>query len=363
MTHRQRFLETMAFGRPDRPFRWESLGFWGATIRRWETEGLPRGVAPERYFEFDPREDVPVNSGFTNCGFCPGFEEKILEENSSTVVRRDGDGIVKRERKDNPELSMPQFLEFPVKTRKDFEELKSRLDPATPERCGEAFRSAVQRYKTRDFPVTLLVCGAFGFPRNLFGVERLLVTYYDDPQLIEDILEHWVFMYKGIFRRVLSEIDVDMLLIWEDMCFKNGPLISPAMFRRFMLEPYREVISEAKRFGVPVIMVDTDGDARLLIPLFVEAGVNALIPFEAAAGMDPVPLREKYGRSFAIVGGIDKRALSGTIEDVEREVLSKVPRLLETGGYIPCLDHSAPPDIPFRNFARFVELARSCATV
>lgn len=348
----------MLFGRPDRGFRWESLGFWGETVRAWRQQGLPEDWSPEAYFEFDPFADLPVASGFTVTPYSPPFEHQVLAEDDFSITYRSNQGILLRERKEKPELSMPQFLDFPVKAPEDFEALLWRLDPSDPDRLPQDFHQRLPEWRQRDYPLFLRICGAFGHPRNLLGLERLLVTYYDDPQFVHRILDHWAGFYEALFDRVLSQVTVDLLMIWEDMCYKAGPLIGPALFREFMLPYYHRVIDCARQFGVPIIMVDTDGNFWDLLPLFLEAGVNMMMPFEIAASMEPLEVRKQVGKRLAILGGIDKRALRADKRAVEAEVERKVPPLVAQGGFIPCLDHTAPPDIPFENFAHLVRCLR-----
>jgi len=57
-------------------------------------------------------------------------------------------------------------------------------------------------------------------------------------------------------------------------------------------------------------------------------------------------------------GGIDKRELTGGKQEIEAEVMRKVPQLLSRGGYIPGVDHGTPSDVPFANFCYLVELLR-----
>jgi uroporphyrinogen decarboxylase len=139
------------------------------------------------------------------------------------------------------------------------------------------------------------------------------------------------------------------------MAYKNGPLMSPKQFREFMLPSYKKLTSFLRKNGIDVILVDTDGDARLLIPLLLEGGVNGIYPLEVQAGMDAVALRKEYGKRLLLIGNIDKRAIAKGKEAIEREIKSKLPYLKEEGGYIPSLDHEVPPDIPYQNYMYYLE--------
>ena len=115
------------------------------------------------------------------------------------------------------------------------------------------------------------------------------------------------------------------------------------------------------RYGVDIITLDSDGEFEVLIPLFLEVGVTGIWPLEIAAGMDPVSLRKKYGKNLALSGGIDKRALAKDKKAIEQELMSKIPYLVEQGGYIPTIDHAVPPDISLKNFMYYLNLKNKLA--
>jgi len=138
------------------------------------------------------------------------------------------------------------------------------------------------------------------------------------------------------------------------MAFKNGPLIGPGQFRDFMIEPYGILIDAARECGVPIIDVDSDGDIRLLIDLWLEAGVTMLHPFEAAAGMDVVEISRRYGKRLAMRGGVDKRALARGRTAIDAE-LQRIRPAFDAGGYIPHVDHSVPPDVSFDDYRYYLD--------
>ena len=137
------------------------------------------------------------------------------------------------------------------------------------------------------------------------------------------------------------------------MAYKTGPLIDPRVFRKFAFPHYRRVVEWLHSRGIKHIGLDSDGNISELVPLWLEAGINLLWPFEVEAGMDVIEVRAKYGHDLALVGGIEKRWRGGG-EAMRREVETVMP-VVEDGGYIPELDHSAPPDISWAYFCEYIE--------
>ncbi|UCD56802.1 MAG: hypothetical protein JSV16_13405 [Candidatus Hydrogenedentota bacterium] len=360
MNARERFRATCKFESVDRPFRFESLGFWPETIARWHKEGLPEEAEELTaliHFGMDLRMIINLGN-FENPGLFPLFEEEVVEETDQYRIKRDQVGAVIKEFKSG-QSALPQFLEFPVKDMRTFEGIKWRLDPSTPERLGEDWEySAPIYYNESDMPVFVYTCGLFGTARHLLGFENLMLAYYDMPELVHAIGEQWVTLYTTLLEQVAASAEVDAIDFWEDMAYRNGPMIGPDTFREFMLPYYKRVIDCARSLGIEILALDSDGNINALIPLFLEAGINMLYPFEVQAGMDIRDVRSKYGKQLAIQGGLDKRKLALDFDAIREEVESKVPTLLRGGGYIPAIDHACPPDVSLENFEFFLKLVR-----
>ncbi len=355
MNDRERYLATMRFQPVDRPPLLAG-GPWAETLARWRQEGLPLVMSVPEYFGYDRIERAPVDFRFV-----PPFPKTVVAEDDFTVTYLNDEGVVLRDRRDNWELSMPAFIEFPVKTREDFRRLRPRLDPASPERLPPGWPEHCARWRGRTWTLELMgdrVGGFYGPLRGMMGLEALSYAFHDDPALVEEMMDAKLHLMLGVIERVLADTTVDRFVFWEDMAGKAGPLISPATFRRLMVPRYRAVTDYLRSRGVEQVWVDSDGDVRQLIPLWLEAGVNGVYPMEVQSGMDVLELRREYGRDLLMSGGIDKKALARDRRAIREEVMRKVPTLVESGGYIPAVDHSVPPDVPFANFRYYVRLLR-----
>ena len=352
MTPRERYLATFSFEAVDKPFV-RAIGGWRETTERWRREGWD-GQSLDDIFG----TDVVLGTG-VYYGPVPRFEHEVLEEDDSTLVYVNHEGIVMREFKDYAgNSSMPQFVRFPVENDEDFDRIRAeRLGLSFEERTGDGWPQTVEALKTRTDPLMNFADrwgGFFGPLRNLMGVENLCIAFYDNPALVERMMDQRVEAMIAITDRVLDEVEIDTFAFWEDMGFKTASLLGPKHFRKFMVPRYREVTEWVRSRGVKHVGVDSDGDVSELIPLWLEAGLDIVWPHEVAAGMDVVALRREYGKDLNLIGGIDKRVVATGGEAMRAEV-DRVMPVVESGGYIPELDHSAPPDISWGNMCEYME--------
>ncbi len=368
---RERFLRTLRFQSVDRPPNFE-LGFWGHTLERFVSEGMPREAADyssdgkgsctdafygHPFFGIEHQECLPIDFGPM-----PSYEYKVIEENERYIVYRDTQGITARSLKTNTvrgtRWSMDQYLDFPVKNREDFEEMKQRYDPHDPKRYPSNWSDLVERYRERDCPLALNHIGTLGFyglGRFWMGTHGLSKAFFQNPRLVHDMFDFIADFIIGVSRRALADTQLDCVQFFEDFAGNSGPLFSPRIFKEFMLPRYKRVTDFLRKHGVDIIFLDSDGNVEVLLPLLIEAGITVLWPLEVAAGMNPLKIRREYGHDLALMGGIDKREIAKDKKAVKHEVMGKLPQLVADGGYIPMIDHIVPPDVSYRNFLFYLK--------
>ena len=365
LTARERWRRTLE-GKPVDRIPSMEIGLWPQTVKRWCGEGLPRDVhigsllAGNDYFGLDRLEflDVSVRP-------IPPFDVETIEETERHRVFRDDRGVIRKRLKTGETggvaMSMDQFLDFPVKNRDDFRALKKRHNPHSPARYPDFWKDRVEELRRRTYPLFLTKDGSFGLYWHLrlfLGTEGISYAFYDDPRLVEEMLDFWVDFFIESMGRALRDVDIDCFCFSEDLAGKSGPLISPEMFRRLLLPRYRTIVDFLGSHGVDFIFTTSDGDTRPVIPLWMEAGVNAHWPLEVAAGMDVMELRSLFGDELILIGGIDKRVLARDRAAIDEELKRKIPPMLEKGRYIPTIDHTVPPDVPYDNWMYYLELKK-----
>jgi len=305
-------------------------------------------------FDTDPRPVVvPVNYGP-----CPSLE-RILEKDDKFVVYFDKWGVKRRDFMHGE--SMSEFLEFPVRNRDDWEEYRDRyLDPENPDRFPPGWEESCAGFAEKGLPVHIGYypdVGLFGCLRWILGDEDMLVGFYTMPDLIRDILDHLTGLWLTLFGRVVARARVDIVHMFEDLCGRQGPLISPEMWLDFFAPHYRRLKAFADRHNIPLFSVDTDGNPGKLIEPMMSTGVNYMWPFEVAAGCDVNEVRRLH-QGLSLMGGIDKRVLAEDHAAIDRE-LDRVRPVVEDGRYIPETDHSIPDNVSWDNYRYFADRLRS----
>ncbi len=323
------------------------LGYipWGGAMDRWRSESGNPDLDIVKELGFERSFVIPQ----TNSGLLPLFEPQVISNEGEYTVYRDERGITQRVREGCE--TMPQYLDYPVKSREDWEQVKSeRLvigDETRILQDWDAFRSMIEKtgeaVQVGNYPF-----GVFGAVRDLMGVEEMLVSFYTQPELIQDMMQHLTSLWIWIWERVAKEVQIDHIHIWEDMSGRQGSLISPAMVEEYMMPCYNRIVEFGRSVGARVISVDTDGDCSELLPVMINHGINMMLPFEVQAGNDILQFRKQYPE-LGIYGGLDKRALAKDKAAIDA-VVELAAAMVKKGRYVPAFDHLIPPDVPWENF-------------
>jgi uroporphyrinogen decarboxylase len=356
LDERGRYVDSLTFGRTDRGMLFEIIGYMRGTLERWQSEGMPAEAAAsdDAARAFFGLDTVPTGLRI-NTSACPPHRPEVLEKGPGFEIKRDAFGRTIKTL--TGAAHTPQFLEWPLAGPEGWDALKGRY-AHTPERFAPDWLPRCRALRAAGKPVRLTFQGFFGFPRNLMGDERLMMAYYDAADDLKRMLGDYAEMAAAVLEEMYAAGAVpDALYFWEDMAYRNGSLISPATFREFMTPRYRHLAEIARANGTPILAVDTDGKIDELVPLFVEAGVTTLYPFEAGAGMDVVDVRRRHP-GLGIIGGLDKFVPQKGREAIDKELQYKLPPLVASGGYIASLDHRVPIETSFADYCYYVERAK-----
>ncbi len=363
MTPLDRFHACMNYSPVDRVPNHE-VGVWTQTKQRWREEGLAADelhwdwFVGEARWDLDPREYIDVGTGMV-----PGFEVQVISREGETEIIRGANGVTTKAlitgTVDGMRASMDEFIGFPVSTPADFQDLKRRFRPSSPVRYPAYWQQfQLPGWGLRQHPLILgrncSILGYYWRAREWMGTENLSYAWYDEPAMMHEMMEFITDFTIEVTRPFLAAgVKPDYVFINEDLSMKNGPLLSPDCYRTFILPELKKLVAWFKSQGVRWVVIDTDGNCELVIPPFMEAGVDAIWPLERASDMDPLDIRKKFGRDLRLWGGVDKRELAKDPAAIDAHLRTFQPLIAE-GGFIPTVDHLVPPDVSLANFEHYM---------
>ncbi len=353
LTLRERFRRAMFYQDVDLLPNFE-FGYWDETLTTWHEQGLPKDIKDEGtaydYFGIEHWDMINVNpSPFEVC------KPKTLEETDEYRTYRDGYGCVARINKYGHK-SIPHFIDFPVKDRKSWEPFKAALEPDDPRRYKH-LDTSVKRLRKSPNPVGVYGGSMVGVARNIIGFQGIAMMQLEDPELLREIIDTFGRCAVGVLERALPKIQVDFCMGWEDICFNQGPIVSPSFFREVAGPWYRRIADVLTAHGCCIYTTDTDGNLMPIVEAFLDNGLNTMFPVEVHAGTDPCLLRERYGKRVRIWGGMCKMKLAESKEAIDRE-LERLRPYVEQGAFLPGVDHRVPANVSFANYLHYLDRKR-----
>jgi len=345
MTSRERIRRALVGELPDRvPLTETSI--WPDTLARWHREGLPEGVEPAQWLGLD-RLRICV----LDCSLRLPVEQR--EESANTYLVRDANGVLSRRFKDR--YVPPQPLDYLIKTPDDWVRVRDRLSPDA-KRVPPNYAVLAASMRKDDVWFAIKPREPMWWILITMGFERALEMMLDYPDVIEEMVACQTRLNLVLLDAACQLVRPDAMWHFADLCYKNGLLFSPRLYRELVLPHVKRITAACWDRGV-IPMFHCDGKVGELAPLVIEAGYACLQPLEARAGNDVRQLKPLYGDRLTLFGNISVERLSGSVEEAEEEVQSKVPIAARGGRYIFHSDHSVPPTVPLANYRRAVELA------
>ena len=199
------------------------------------------------------------------------------------------------------------------------------------------------------------------FARLMAGMENALMMTALDINLFDYLIGKLAEVLDGFYEAFLGVVGpyVDVIEVAEDLGTNSGPMFQPDVYAKVIKPRHKKSIEMYKRLAPNAkILLHCDGAIRKFLPDLIEAGFEILNPIEGhLPGMDPVKLKEDFGKDLVFQGGVDiKNVLNkGTVADVRREVRLRIEQMGDGGGYILAPAHNFGNDIPLENMLAFFE--------
>ena len=347
MTRKQRVLASMRFRQPDRvPRYWQN--FWPKFIEKWQRRH--GDTDPHEYLGDDMRLVASDETAWPS-------KAGVVERDGDTLLVRSGWGELKqtssthtRSREMMGRLIKPAFPE-----RVDPETIEFD-DPLMDIRYEQASQLAAE-WKD-DYFVFCKTGGPYLRAAFMRGEENFWTDVAEDPgwtrAFVDRVVDHIIIVGLEQLRRF--DLYETGIAIYDDVASNAGPFVGPANYAKIFLPALRRMVNAYKSAGAGRVMHHSDGNVLPLLDMWIDAGIDAINPVEFRTGMDPVKIRQQYGKRLVCVGGLDN---SEILPRGDRpEIRDHVLHLLEAGrggGFI-IGPHSIGEDISVETMVYVLEL-------
>jgi uroporphyrinogen decarboxylase len=205
----------------------------------------------------------------------------------------------------------------------------------------------------------------FEVPQFLYRIDHYLLHMAAEPDACVRLSEALCEFYLPRLERWLGAVGpfIDVILFGDDLGGQNGPLMSPAMYRRYYGPFHRRLWSRAKELAPHVnVHLHTCGGIEPLLDDLIDAGLESANPVQITCpGMEPSHLKAGWGDRFTFWGGgCDTRHVlpHGTADEVRRHVRMQIAAFAPGGGFVFQQVHNVLADVPPENILAMFEAAR-----
>jgi uroporphyrinogen decarboxylase len=347
LTSKERFARMYAHREADRVPVIDSP--WSATIERWRREGMPAEANYVDYFGLDGVAHIGADNS-------PRFHAEVLEETDAYKVHTTAWGATLKNWKHA--ASTPEFMGFTIVDRRTWEDAKARMTPGSDRINWAHLAKNYPKWVEQGYWIQAGLWFGFDVTHSwIVGTERLLCALFEDPDWCRDMFAHELETHLALLDQVWDAGYRFDCVSWpDDMGYKGTQFFSLEMYRAISKPFHKRAIEWAHAKGIKAHL-HSCGNINPFVPELIEIGLDALNPLEVKAGMDPLHLKQRYGRDLVFHGGINA-VLWDHPDQIRAEMQRVVPVMKRNGGYIFSSDHSVPSSVSLEDFRQIIALAK-----
>lgn len=189
----------------------------------------------------------------------------------------------------------------------------------------------------------------------LMGYESLFIGMYEEPELVEAVLERIAEVYLAYTELLCQFSCIGVIWGTDDMGFKTQTLVRPQWLIDHIIPLHKKAADIARRHGKLYFLHSCGKVEDLMESLICDVGIDAKHSFEDA--ITPVEeFHERYGKRIGVVGGLDVDFLSrGTPEEVRTRARKILDQCHADGGYLLGSGNSITSYVPTANYLAMLE--------
>ena len=294
----------------------------------------------------------------------PRFRKKELQEDNEKWFFTDEWGVTWVRKKDGGlyfELANHPFKNAEIKDIENFD----WPSPDDPYRVDGLREEARELYEKTSYALVGDVYSGCVIELIWFqtGLVRFLTDMILDPEFIKKVVERSLKIQFKIIDNFLREVGeyLQVVVINGDLGTQQGPLLSPKLYREFLLPYEKNIVQFVRERTRARIFRHTCGSIHKLLPDILQTGIDVLNPVQVSAeNMDPEQLKREFGNQVSFWGGVDSQKVlsQGSTLDVEEEVKKRIYQFAPGGGYVLGSVHNIQPDVMPENIVALFQAAR-----
>ncbi len=214
----------------------------------------------------------------------------------------------------------------------------------------------LKRFKGKKL-VGMHLHDALNYPYYLRGMERFFMDTIENPDLVYTLVQMSVDHNIAIAERAV-DMGADFIIVGDDYGTTASTLMSPQAFRTFIIPGLKKVVETVKAQGA-LCFKHCCGNINTILDDIVETGIDALHPFDAAAGMDIAAAKNNYPH-LTVMGGVNCAAplTDYPVDALVKEVEKVLEQLMPGGRYILASSNSIHHRVKVDNVLAMWETVR-----
>jgi len=153
----------------------------------------------------------------------------------------------------------------------------------------------------------------------------------------------------------LADRGAELVICYDDLGFKEGPLIRPDDFRELFVPRMKEMVDVAHKRGMKFFL-HSCGNLNELWDDLISTGIDGLHPIEPTAKMDIFALKKK-NPNLVFIGNVSPQDLQDKTPDFIRDYTTRLMTECKPGGhYILSSGHSINPAVDLQNYLAMREI-------
>lgn len=197
----------------------------------------------------------------------------------------------------------------------------------------------------------------------LRGMENIFNDMFFNKKLLHYLLDKISDFFIEKAEKFLEIVGdyIQVFFTGDDLGTQNGPLISPRMYKEFIMPYHKRVYGFIKSKTKAKLILHSCGSIFDYLPYLIGVGVDGINPVQSTAfKMEAMRLKKCFGKELSFWGGIDTQKILpfGSDEDLRKEVLDKIVNLSDGGGYILSAVHSIQLDVSPEKIVKMLDFGR-----